>query len=42
MALAAGARQRGVTIRTNTRVVEVGVERGRVAGVVVELRDGSR
>ncbi|HEY7968650.1 MAG TPA: FAD-dependent oxidoreductase [Candidatus Limnocylindrales bacterium] len=41
MALAAGARRRGVTIRTNTRVVEVGVERGRVAGVVVELRDGS-
>ena len=42
MALAAGARQRGVTIRTNTRVVEIGVERGRVTGVTVELRDGSR
>jgi 4-methylaminobutanoate oxidase (formaldehyde-forming) len=42
MALAAGARQRGVTIRTNTRVVEVGVEHGRVTGVTVELKDGSR
>jgi glycine cleavage system aminomethyltransferase T/glycine/D-amino acid oxidase-like deaminating enzyme len=42
MALAAGARQRGVTIRTHTRVVDVGVERGRVTGVTVELRDGSR
>jgi 4-methylaminobutanoate oxidase (formaldehyde-forming) len=38
MALAAGARQRGVTIRTNTRVVEIGVEHGRVTGVTVELK----
>ena len=37
-ALAAGARQRGVTIRTQTRVVEIGVERGRVTGVTVEHR----
>ncbi|HEX2756577.1 MAG TPA: FAD-dependent oxidoreductase [Candidatus Limnocylindrales bacterium] len=42
MALAAGARRRGVTIRTHTRVVGIGVERGRVTGVEVELRDGSR
>src|SRR5213083_1163649 len=42
MALAAGARQKGVTIRTHTRVVGVGVERGRVTGVTLELRDGSR
>jgi 4-methylaminobutanoate oxidase (formaldehyde-forming) len=42
MALAAGARQQGVTIRTNTRVVAVGSERGRVTGVTVELKDGSR
>src|SRR5215204_457587 len=42
MALAAGARQKGVAIRTNTRVVGIGVERGRVTGVDVELRDGSR
>jgi glycine cleavage system aminomethyltransferase T/glycine/D-amino acid oxidase-like deaminating enzyme len=42
MALAAGARQKGVTIRTHTRVVGIGVERGRVTGVDVELRDGSR
>jgi glycine cleavage system aminomethyltransferase T/glycine/D-amino acid oxidase-like deaminating enzyme len=42
MALAAGARARGVTIRTHTRVVGVGVERGRVTGVDLELRDGSR
>jgi 4-methylaminobutanoate oxidase (formaldehyde-forming) len=41
-ALAAGARKRGVTVRTHTRVVSIGVERGRVAGVEVELRDGSR
>jgi heterotetrameric sarcosine oxidase gamma subunit len=41
-ALAAGARQRGATIRTHTRVVAVGVERGRVTGVDIELRDGSR
>jgi 4-methylaminobutanoate oxidase (formaldehyde-forming) len=42
MALAAGARKKGVTIRTHTRVVAIGVERGRVTGVTVELRDGSR
>jgi len=42
MALAAGAHQKGVTIRTHTRVVGIGVERGRVTGVEVELRDGSR
>jgi len=41
-ALAAGARRRGVTIRTHTRVVGIGVERGRVTGVEVELRDGTR
>jgi glycine cleavage system T protein len=35
-ALAAGARQRGATIRTQTRVVAVGTERGRVTGVTVE------
>ena len=42
MALAAGARQKGVTVRTHTRVVRIGVERRRVTGVEVELRDGSR
>jgi heterotetrameric sarcosine oxidase gamma subunit len=42
MALAAGARQKGVAIRPHTRVVEIGVDRGRVTGVTVELRDGSR
>src|SRR3954468_17328851 len=42
MALAAGARQRGVAIRPRTRVVGVDVERGRVRGVTVELEDGSR
>ncbi len=42
MALAAGARQKGASIRTHTRVVGIGVERGRVTGVEVELRDGSR
>ena len=41
MALAAGARQKGVTIRTHTRVVGIGVERGRVSGVEVQLRDGT-
>ena len=41
-ALAAGARRNGVTIRTHARVVGIGVERGRVTGVDVELRDGSR
>ncbi len=35
-ALAAGARQRGATIRTHSRVVGIGVERGRVTGVTVE------
>ena len=42
MALAAGARQKGVTVRTHTRVIRIGVERRRVTGVEVELRDGSR
>ena len=37
-ALAAGARQRGVTVRTQTRVVAIAVERGRVSGVTVEHR----
>jgi glycine cleavage system aminomethyltransferase T/glycine/D-amino acid oxidase-like deaminating enzyme len=37
-ALAAGARQRGATIRTQTRVVGIGVERGRVTGVTVDHR----
>ena len=32
MALAAGARQKGVTIRTHTRVVGIGVERGGAEG----------
>jgi 4-methylaminobutanoate oxidase (formaldehyde-forming) len=41
-ALAAGARRRGATIRPHTRVVGIGVERGRVGGVEVDLRDGSR
>ncbi len=36
LALAAGARTRGVSIRPHTRVVGVGVERGRVSGVTVE------
>jgi glycine cleavage system aminomethyltransferase T/glycine/D-amino acid oxidase-like deaminating enzyme len=35
-ALAAGARKMGVTIRTHTRVVDIGVERGRVTAVTVE------
>jgi glycine cleavage system aminomethyltransferase T/glycine/D-amino acid oxidase-like deaminating enzyme len=35
-ALAAGARRRGVTIRTQTRVTGIGVERGRVTGLTVE------
>ncbi len=38
LALAAGARQRGVSIRPHTRVVGIGVERGRVTGVTVEHR----
>ena len=42
MALAAGARQKGVSIRTHTRVVGIGVERGRVTAVEVALRDGTR
>jgi len=42
MALAAGARKRGVAIRTHTRVVGIGVERGRVTGVEVETRGGDR
>ena len=41
-ALAAGARRRGAQVRTHTRVVGIGLERGRVTGVDVELRDGSR
>src|SRR4051812_31886406 len=41
MALAAGARQKGVAIRTHTRVVAIAVEGGRVGGVTVELKDGS-
>ena len=35
-ALAAGARRRGATIRTQTRVPAIGVERGRVTGVTIE------
>ncbi|MEW5989882.1 MAG: FAD-dependent oxidoreductase [Chloroflexota bacterium] len=42
MALAAGARARGAQVRQHTRAVGIGVERGRVTGVEVELRDGSR
>jgi glycine cleavage system aminomethyltransferase T/glycine/D-amino acid oxidase-like deaminating enzyme len=42
MALAAGARQKGVAIRPHTRVIGVGVERGRVTGVELETRDGDR
>jgi 4-methylaminobutanoate oxidase (formaldehyde-forming) len=37
-ALAAGARKRGVTIRTQTRVVAIATEDGRVTGVTVEHR----
>ena len=37
-ALAAGARKRGATIRTGTRLVGVKVERGRVACVTVESK----
>jgi glycine cleavage system aminomethyltransferase T/glycine/D-amino acid oxidase-like deaminating enzyme len=37
-ALAAGARSRGASIRQHTRVVGIGVERGRVTGVEVEHR----
>jgi 4-methylaminobutanoate oxidase (formaldehyde-forming) len=35
-ALAAGARQRGASVRTQTRVVAISTERGRVTGVTVE------
>jgi len=41
-ALAAGARSRGASIRQHTRVVGIGVERGRVTGVEVEGRGGER
>ncbi len=37
-ALAAGARSRGASIRQHTRVVGIGVDRGRVTGVEVEHR----
>jgi 4-methylaminobutanoate oxidase (formaldehyde-forming) len=40
-ALAAGARARGARIRTRTRVVAIGIDRGRVTGVTVE-HDGGR
>ncbi len=36
LSLAAGARSRGARIRTQTRVVGIGQERGRVTGVTVE------
>jgi glycine cleavage system aminomethyltransferase T/glycine/D-amino acid oxidase-like deaminating enzyme len=42
LALAAGARARGVTIRQHTRVIGIGVDRGRVTGVEVASRDGAR
>jgi 4-methylaminobutanoate oxidase (formaldehyde-forming) len=42
MALAAGARKRGVTVRTHTRVTGIGVDRGRVTAVEVESRRGER
>ena len=42
LALAAGARARGVEIRQHTRVVGIGVDRGRVTGVEVASRDGER
>ena len=41
MALAAGARRRGASIRTRTRVVGIATKGGRVTGVEVE-RDGER
>jgi 4-methylaminobutanoate oxidase (formaldehyde-forming) len=41
LALAAGARARGVRIQTHTRVVGIGTTAGRVTGVTVE-RDGER
>jgi 4-methylaminobutanoate oxidase (formaldehyde-forming) len=40
-ALAAGARKRGVKVRTHARVVAIGTERGRVTGVEVEGREGA-
>jgi 4-methylaminobutanoate oxidase (formaldehyde-forming) len=40
-AFAAGARARGASIRTDTRVVAIGVARGRVTGVTVE-HEGER
>jgi glycine cleavage system aminomethyltransferase T/glycine/D-amino acid oxidase-like deaminating enzyme len=39
-ALAAGARSRGASIRQHSRVVGIGVERGRVTGVEVEGKTG--
>jgi glycine cleavage system aminomethyltransferase T/glycine/D-amino acid oxidase-like deaminating enzyme len=41
-ALAAGARARGATIQTNSRVVAIATERGRITGVEVERRGGER
>jgi len=41
-ALAAGARARGATIQTHSRVVAITTERGRVTGVEVERRGGER
>ena len=41
LALAAGARQRGVSVRTHARVVAIGAERGRVTHVEVD-RHGAR
>jgi len=38
-ALAAGARQRGASIRPHTRVVAIGTDRGRVTGLTVEHAD---
>jgi 4-methylaminobutanoate oxidase (formaldehyde-forming) len=42
MALAAGARRRGVRIRTRARVVAIGVRHGRVTGVEVDTPGGER
>jgi 4-methylaminobutanoate oxidase (formaldehyde-forming) len=41
-ALAAGARARGATIQTHSRVTAIKTERGRVTGVEVERRGGER
>jgi glycine cleavage system aminomethyltransferase T/glycine/D-amino acid oxidase-like deaminating enzyme len=41
-ALAAGARSRGATILTHSRVVAINAERGRVTGVEIERRGGER